>query len=454
MPAGHILIVEDDDAQLRLLKTVLEADGWTVSATTSGEKAVSLLDKAEDVDVVLTDLLMPGMDGKAVLEAVRERRPEVPVIIMTAHASIDSAVELMQAGAHLYLEKPTKLPELRLAVRRARDATNTLRELARLRRRVNMPADIVGVSRPMQELLETALRVAPTSTPVLITGETGTGKEIVARAIHTASGRGAFVALNCAAIPPAAFETELFGARRRNDSGQKVEQQGAVQAAQGGTLFLDEVCDVPLSAQPGLRHFLEEGQYQRAGSIGAEKSTARIIAATARDLDEEVAAGRMREPLLSRLDIVRLYLPPLRDRPVDIPALAHHLLARLAERYQLEPADLAPETLAALTAYHWPGNIRELENVLARSLALRHGRSLTIRDLPPHIAKTAGVGARAVPGVPHAMLTLDEVERRHILQVLEKTGGNKLKAAEVLGIDRSTLHRKLKHIQGLAALQL
>jgi two-component system response regulator HydG len=454
MPNGHILIVEDDDAQLRLLKTVLEADGWTVSATTSGEKAIALLEKAEDLDVILTDLLMPGTDGKAVLEAVRERRPEVPVIIMTAHGSIDSAVALMQAGAHLYLEKPTKLPELRLAVRRARDATNTLRELARLRRRVNMPADVVGVSRPMQELLETALKVAPTSTPVLITGEPGTGKEIVARAIHSASGRGAFVAVNCAAIPPAAFEVELFGSRRKNEGGQKTEQAGAVQAAQGGTLFLDEVCEVPLAAQEDLRRFLKDGQYQRTGWAGTEQSNARIIAATAHDVDEEVASGRMREPLLSRLDIVRLHITPLRERPVDIPALAHHLLARLAERYQLEPADLAPETLAALTAYHWPGNIRELENVLGRSLALRSGRTLTIRDLPPHIAKTAGVGARAVPGVPSAMLTLEEVERRHILQVLEKTGGNKLKAAEVLGIDRSTLHRKLKHIQGLAALQL
>jgi len=360
----------------------------------------------------------------------------------------------MQAGAYLYLEKPTKLPELRLAVRRARDATNTLRELARLRRRVNMPADVVGVSRPMQELLETAIKVAPTSTPVLITGETGTGKEIVARAIHSASGRGAFVALNCAAIPPAAFETELFGARRVSDSGLKTEQRGAVHAAQGGTLFLDEVCEVPLAAQPNLRRFLKDGEYSSVGSPASEKSNARIIAATSHDVDAEVAAGRIKEPLLFRLDIVRLNLTPLRERPVDIPALAHHLLARLAERYQLEPADLAPETLAALTAYPWPGNIRELENVLARSLALRSGRTLTIRDLPPHIAKTAGVGARAVPGVPAAMLTLEEVERRHILQVLEKTGGNKLRAAEVLGIDRSTLHRKLKHIQGLAALQL
>jgi len=454
MPSGHILVVEDDDAQLRMLKTVLEADGWTVSATASGEKAIAILDTAEDLDVILTDLLMPGTDGRAVLEAVREKRPEVPVIIMTAHASIDSAVELMQAGAHLYLEKPTKLPELRLAVRRARDATNTLRELARLRRRVNMPADVVGVSRPMQELLETALKVAPTSTPVLITGEIGTGKEIVARAIHAASGRGVFVALNCAAIPPAGFEVELFGARRGSEGGPKTGQPGAVQAAQGGTLFLDEVCEVPLAAQPALRRFLKDGDYQRAGLVGTEKSNARVIAATSRNLEDEAKSGRIREDLLYRLDIVRLHITPLRERPVDIPALAHHLLARLAERYQLEQADLAPETLAALTAYHWPGNIRELENVLARSLALRHGKTLLTRDLPPHIARTGGVGARAVPGVASAMLTLEEVERRHILQVLEKTGGNKLKAAEVLGIDRSTLHRKLKLIQGLAALQL
>ena len=330
---GHILVVEDDEAQLRLLKTALQSDGWKVSGALSGPEAIGLLDTGEEVDVVLTDLLMPGMDGRAVLDAVRQRRPEVPVLVMTAHASIDSAVELMNAGAHHYLEKPTKLPELRIAVRRAKEATEARRELARLRRRVGMPADVVGVSRPMQELLETALRVAPAATPVLITGEAGTGKEIVARAIHGASGRGTFVALNCAAIPPAQFEAELFGARHAGETEARRVRPGAVEAAQGGTLFLDEVAEVPLAVQPGLRRFLKDGEFQRVGEVGALKSNARLIAATSHHLDDEIKAGRLEQDLLYLLDIVRLNLTPLRERPVDIAALAHHLLERLAERY-------------------------------------------------------------------------------------------------------------------------
>ncbi len=449
---GRLLVVDDDEAQLRFLRSVLTEDGWDVRAATSGPEALALLDAGEDVDVVITDLSMPGMDGRAVLEAVLERRPEVPVIILTAHGSVDSAVELLHAGAHTYLQKPTKLSELRITVRRAKESTETRRELARLRRRVNLPSDVVGVSLQMREALETAIRVAPTTTPVLITGEAGTGKEVVARAIHAASGRGAFVSLNCAAIPPAAFEGELFGSRRGVPEVRR-EQSGALDSAQNGTLFLDEVTEVPLAVQPRLHQLLQDGGYRRAGEEATKRSSARIISATRRDPAAEVAAGRLREDLLYHLDIVRLHLPPLRERPVDIPALASHLLERLADRFQLPPAELAPDALAALMAWQWPGNIRELENVLARALALRTGRALALKDLPAPIAQAAGARP-AGGGTPSTTLTLQEVERRHILNVLEKTGGNKLKAAEMLGIDRSTLHRKLKQIQGLAALKL
>ncbi|HWO88629.1 MAG TPA: sigma 54-interacting transcriptional regulator, partial [Gemmatimonadales bacterium] len=222
----------------------------------------------------------------------------------------------------------------------------------------------------------------------------------------------------------------------------------------GGTLFLDEVAEVPLADQPKLLRFLQDGEFRRLGDSTVLRSNARLIAATNRNLEEEITAGRMREDLYYRLNIVHLHLPPLRERPVDIPALAEHLLRRLSDRYQLEFAELAPEALAALTAYSWPGNIRELENVLARALALRSGKVLTLKDLPPQIVKAAPAGAAAATVAAASSLTLEEVERRHILSVLERTGGNKLKAAEVLGIDRSTLHRKLKQIQGLAALQL
>jgi DNA-binding NtrC family response regulator len=263
------------------------------------------------------------------------------------------------------------------------------------------------------------------------------------------------VALNCAAVPPALFESELFGFKRGAFTDARRDHAGVVESAHGGTLFLDEVAEVPLASQPKLLRFLQDGEFRRLGDSEPLRSNARLIAATNRDLQAEVEAGRVREDLFYRLNIVHLQLPPLRERPVDIPALAHHLLARLADRYQLAAADLAPDALAALTAYHWPGNIRELENVLARALALRSGRTLTVRDLPPHIARASGTAATGgAAQLPSAMLTLEEVERRHILQVLEKTGGNKLKAAEILGIDRSTLHRKLKQIQGLAAMPL
>jgi len=443
--APRVLVVDDDTAQVDFLRTVLAADGWEVAGANSGSEALSYLDRGEDVDVIVSDLFMPGMDGRALLEAVLARRPEVPVVILTAHATVDSAVELLHAGAYHYVAKPAKLPELRLVVRRAREATETRRELARLRRRVQLPEDVVGVSRAMHEVLEAAIRVAPTSTPVLITGESGTGKEVVARAIHSASGRSAFVALNCAAVPPAQFDAELFGAPR--GTGELHDHAGAVQTARDGTLFLDDVTEVPLAQQLPLARLVETGMFG-----GDQRSTARVIAASSRDPGEAVASGRLREELLAQLDVVRLHLPPLRERPVDIPALAHHLLERLADRYQLEHAELAPDTLAALTSYTWPGNIRELENVLARSLAVRTGRMLTPRDLPTHIAK--GQAAAAAAGTQAAALTLEEVERRHILQVLERTGGNKLRAAEILGIDRSTLHRKLKQIQGIAALKL
>jgi two-component system response regulator HydG len=452
--AGRILVVDDDEAQRKLLTAVLESDGWATFTAESGELAIRMLERGREVDVVLSDLMMPGMDGRAFLAVMTERWPEVPFIVMTAFASVDSAVELLHAGAYHYLAKPTKLPELRIIVRRALESTRTKRELARLRRKVGLPADVVGVSRQMQQIFETAIRVAPSRTPVLITGETGVGKEVVARAIHGASGRDNFVALNCAALPPNLVESELFGFKRGAFTDANRDHAGLVEVAAAGTLFLDEVAEVPLATQPKLLRFLQDGEFRRLGDSQSRKSEARVIAATNRDPEEEVAAGRMRDDLFYRLNIVHIQIPPLRERPVDIPALAEQLVSRLADRYQLAAAELAPETVAALTAYRWPGNIRELENVLARALALRTGQSITLRDLPPEI----GQASAAAPGTglleQEPTLPLEEVERRYILRVLESTGGNKLRAAEVLGIDRSTLHRKLKQMQGVAALRL
>ena len=450
--AGRILVVDDDAEQRKLLVAVLQADGWATFEADTGDAAIGILAKGGEIDVILSDLMMPGTDGRGLLAVVAERWPEIPFIVMTAFASVDSAVELLHAGAYHYLPKPTKLPELRITVRRALESTQTRRELARLRRKVGLPGDVVGVSRQMQQVFETAIRVAPSSTPVLITGETGVGKEVVARAIHGASGRDNFVALNCAALPPNLVESELFGFKRGAFTDANRDHAGLVEVAAAGTLFLDEVAEVPLVTQPKLLRFLQDGEFRRLGDNQARKSGARVIAATNRDPAEEVAAGRMREDLFYRLNIVHIEIPPLRERPVDVPALAEQLVGRLADRYQLATANLAPEAVAALTAYRWPGNIRELENVLARALALRSGQSITVQDLPPEVGKAVAVAPAPGLSDQEPTLPLEEVERRYIVRVLESTGGNKLKAAQILGIDRSTLHRKLKQMQGFAAL--
>ncbi len=449
--AGRILVVEDDAEQRKLLLAVLQADGWAAFEADSGDTAIEMLAKGSEIDVILSDLMMPGLDGRGLLAVVTERWPEIPFIVMTAFASVDSAVELLHAGAYDYLPKPTKLPELRITVRRALESTQTKRELARLRRKVGLPADVVGVSRQMQQVFETAIRIAPSSTPVLVTGETGVGKEVVARAIHGASGRDSFVALNCAALPPNLVESELFGFKRGAFTDANRDHAGLVEVAAAGTLFLDEVAEVPLITQPKLLRFLQDGEFRRLGDSQARKSGARVIAATNRDPAEEVAAGRMREDLFYRLNIVHIQIPPLRERPVDIPALAEQLVGRLADRYQLATASLSPDAVAALSAYRWPGNIRELENVLARALALRSGQNITPQDLPHEIGKA--VAAAPASGLldPEPTLPLEEVERRYIVRVLQATGGNKLKAAQILGIDRSTLHRKLKQMPGFAA---
>ena len=430
---------------------MLEADGWEVTQADSGDAAVFRLEDGSEIDVLVTDLMMPGMDGSALLQKVHERWPEIPVIILTAHGSVDSAVALLHAGAHDYLTKPTKLEELRITVRRAVESTRNARELVRLRRRMRLPEDVVGVSRQMQAVFDTAIRVAPSATPVLITGETGTGKEVVARAIHAASGRDGFVALNCAALPPSLVESELFGFRRGAFTDANRDHAGLVEVAAHGTLFLDEVAEVPLAVQPKLLRFLQNGEFRRLGDTQSQTSHARLIAATNRDPEQEVASGRLRDDLYYRLNIVHITLPPLRERPVDIPALAENLLLRLSERYQLDYAALTPDALAALTAYQWPGNIRELENVLARALALRTGHNITRRDLPAQVAALPDDRAGAGLFEDQPTLTLDEMERRYIFRVLDATKGNKLKAAAILGIDRSTLHRKLKLIKELPA---
>jgi DNA-binding NtrC family response regulator len=387
---------------------------------------------------------MPGLDGRELLAEVRAQRPELNVVIITAFGSIDSAIELVKAGAYTYLTKPFDTDELLLAVERALDESRFRREVARLSRGAAPPPGFVGASRPMQELFGVLRRVAASTLPALVTGETGTGKEIVARAIHTLSGRGPFVAVNCAALPEPILESELFGHERGAFTGAERDKQGLFETAHTGTLFLDEIGELPRTLQPKLLRALEEGEVRRVGSNSPRRVDVRLVAATNRDLEAAVAAGEFREDLFWRLNVVSLAVPPLRERPADIPLLAEHFLDQRGRGERSRPAlRITPEAMALMTAYPWPGNVRELRNVIEGAATMAGGDVLDVADLPPRVRETRAA-ADLVRGAAGRGLSLREVERRYILEVLRQTGGNRSRAAEILGLDRKTLYRKLQ----------
>jgi two-component system response regulator AtoC len=351
---------------------------------------------------------------------------------------------MVKAGAYQYLTKPFEAPDLLAAVGAALEATAPQREQARLRREMpQTPARIVGASRLMRELFELVDRAARSMSTILVTGESGTGKELVARALHEASERrGPFVPVNCAAIPAELIESELFGHTGGAFTGARQARPGLFEAANGGTLFLDEVGELPHPVQPKLLRALQDGAVRRVGADHEREVDVRIIVATNRDLEEDVRQGRFREDLYWRLNVIHIRVPPLRERAIDIPLLVDHFMTRTCEAVGREPIDLAPDTLAILTAYTWPGNIRELENAVERAVALARGARLTPDDLPERI-RTAGEAAAIIARGQERQLTLRELEREYILETVRRMGSNKTRAAEMLGLDRKTLHRKL-----------
>lgn len=440
------ILIAEDDADLRdLLQDDLEDFGYETVVAIDGRAAMAHIEREhERIDLLITDARMPGMTGDELLAAMRTQRSEAPVIVITAFGSVEQAVEMVKAGAFQYLTKPFDTDDLLRTVSEALEQSAPQREQARLRRELpETPARIIGASRPMQELFKLIARAARSSSTVLVTGESGTGKELVARAIHEASERkGAFVPVNCAAIPSELMESELFGHTGQAFTGAKQARAGLFESADGGTMFLDEIGEMPLAVQPKLLRVLQEGTVRRVGADREIEINARVIAATNRDLEKEVSEGRFREDLYWRLNVIHLRIPPLRERPFDIPLLVEHFINKIAEKSGQPSLNVSPETLATLTAYSWPGNARELENVIERAVALANGQNLAPDDLPERVrsdGQTGGMIARA----RERRMTMRELEKEYIIEALRMTGGNKSRAAEILGFDRRTLHRKL-----------
>ncbi|MFN0122322.1 MAG: sigma-54-dependent transcriptional regulator [Blastocatellia bacterium] len=440
------LLIAEDNADLRdLLQDDLEDAGYETLVAVDGRAALAIIEREhERIDMLITDVQMPGLTGAGLLAAMRAKRPEAPVIVITAFGSVEQAVEMVRAGAFHYLTKPFDSDELLQTVTKALEQSAPQREQARLRRELPAtPARIIGASRPMQELFRLIGRAARGNSTVLVTGESGTGKELVARSIHEISDRkGAFVPVNCAAIPAELIESELFGHTGQAFTGAKQQRTGLFEAADGGTIFLDEIGELPLPVQPKLLRVLQEGTVRRVGADRERDINVRVVAATNRDLEKEVSEGRFREDLFWRLNVIHLHIPPLRERPFDIPLLVEHFLHKIAESSATPPFNVTPEALAVLTAYAWPGNARELENAMERAVAMAEGAALTPGDLPERVRSSGATGNLLARGLERRM-TVYELEREYVMEILRVTGGNKSKAAEILGFDRRTLHRKL-----------
>jgi len=447
-----VLVVDDEPGLRMMARAVLSNDGWTVIEAGSGEKALEVvagLEPEELPDVVLLDMRMPGMSGLETLGRVRQLAPDVPVVMLTAYGTVDSAVEAMKQGAYDYLTKPADNEELKAVLAKARDYRKLITENRELRRKIDESGqgrELIGASPAMRRVKDLIAQAGPSEAHVLVTGESGTGKELVAEALHAASQRfgGSLVKVNCAALPSELLESELFGYKKGAFTGASKDKPGRFQTASGGTLFLDEIGDMPLSLQAKLLRVLQERQVEPLGANMPEPADARIIAATHKRLSEEVKAGRFREDLFFRLNVLEIRIPPLRERLDDLPLLAAHLIERLAEKNRKNVRRVSPWFLEALSRYDWPGNVRELENVLERAIILSRSETLGSEDLPPHLADKAPQ-TREQQGNGHGPApSLDEAEKQAIVQALEAHGGHRERTAEALGVSRRTLQYKLK----------
>jgi two-component system, NtrC family, response regulator AtoC len=445
---GQVLIVDDDQSMAETLDKAMTRRGFVVTWKTSAAEALQLLDE-QDFDVVVTDLHMEGMNGFAFCERVAANRPDVPVVIITAFGSLDSAIGAIRAGAYDFITKPFEVEALRLTLSRAVQHRRLRDEVKRLRQVVSSAGGLdkmIGASAPVQKLKELIDRVAEADVALLITGESGSGKELVARAVHQRShnSAGPFVAVNCAAIPEALLESELFGHVKGAFTDARAPRQGLFLKANGGTLFLDEIGEMPLGMQPKLLRALQERMVRPVGGDKEIPYEARIITASNRELETEVAERRFREDLFYRINVLRIDVPPLRLRGSDVLFLAQHFLEQFSQHTAKKVVGLSQPVAEKLMAYSWPGNVRELQNCIERAVAYTRFDELTVDDLPEKIRSYRSAEVN-VPGFGgEEILTMDEVERRYITRVLKQLDGNKTTAAELLGLDRRTLYRKLE----------
>jgi two-component system nitrogen regulation response regulator NtrX len=436
----RILVIDDEKSIRETLSEVLSDEGYAVTSAASGEEGLRrFLD--ERWDLVLLDVWLRDRDGLSLLEAAEGRVREVPVVMISGHSNVETAVKAVRLGAYDFLEKPLALERVLLTAQKAIERRDLLAEIAAMRGRTESEAVLLGASAVMARLREEIARVAPTDARVLITGENGTGKELVARAIHHASQRAdaPLVEVNCAAIPEELIESELFGHVRGSFTGATEDRRGKFEEADGATLYLDEVADMSPKTQAKVLRALQEGRFARVGSTKAIAADVRVLSATNKDLQIEIGRGAFREDLFFRLAVVPVHVPPLRERADDIPELARHFLELASARFGRKPRHLTPDAVRALQAHRWPGNVRELKNLIERLMILAPGNEIEASDLP-----FAAAEAGAPP--PDAPLkdARDDFERRYILAALRRHRGNVTRAAEMLGLERSNLYKKLK----------
>jgi len=444
--AISILVTDDDTAHRATLATLLNDWHYAVTAVPDGESAVQAC-KDKPFDLVLMDVRMTGMTGIEALKEIKAYNPAIPIIIMTAYSDVSNAVEALKSGAYDYLTKPLDFDELKLTLERAMEHANLVDEHKAMKDTLAFSFNsggIIGQSPRMRRTLEMVSTIAPSEATVLITGESGTGKEVIAKMIHANSNRrsGPYIAVNCAALTETLLESELFGHEKGAFTGAEKRREGRFLSANKGTIFLDEIGEIPLAMQAKLLRAIQEREIQRVGGDQTLKVDVRILAATNRNLQEEVASGRFRQDLFFRLNVVSLELPPLRERPEDIPLLASHFLTIFGERNGKLVKGFTPAAMDRLLKYSWPGNVRELENAVERAVVLLLGNYVSERELPPGIMDMDMSGPPRVSGFSD--MTLDEIERIIVTEVVENVGGNKSEAARRLGITRKTLASKMQ----------
>ncbi len=442
---GKLLIVDDEKITVKNLERAMKKEGYEVTGTYSGSNALEILE-GQEFDVVLTDLRMEKVDGIQVLARCRELYPDSEVIMITAHASLPSAIETMKKGAYYYLEKPVKLDEVRKVVKEAIEKVKLKRENAQLREQIESfkgKVKIISQDAKMQKLLETARQIAPTDCNVIISGESGTGKEIFARYVHAHSQRaeGPFFAINCGAFTESILTSELFGHEKGAFTGAAGMKRGLIEMASQGTLFLDEITEMDPSMQVKLLRVIQEKEVLRLGATEPIKVNVRFIAATNRDVKDSIKAGQFREDLFFRLNVVSFFIPPLSERKDDISLLSHYFLKKFSTTMKKDITEINPEVLSILMNYDFPGNVRELENIIERGVALANGKAIEEAHLPEDLRELSIRTFRKKEG---RITTLGDQEMEYIKWVLKEVGGNKTLAAQTLGIDRVSLWRKLK----------